>query len=307
MKVLLADGNPDDLHYCETCLKAWGFEVVAVSDGNAAHDLLLAGDGPMIAILDWTLPGMDAIAICRAIRKAMTTRYVYFIVVTAHKETEFAVAAMNAGADDFIGKPFDADELRARVQAGHRICQLEQGLRLKGTHDTLTGIYNRGAIMDILQKELARHERERCSLAIIFADLDHFKKVNNDFGHLAGDVVLREVTHRVGSTVRPYDWVGRYGGEHLLIVLPTCEAATAIEVAERIRQTVAEKTIATHAGQVAVTVSMGVVCLTEQDYPTLGELIQEADKALYLAKQGGRNRIEVGLVWPDSVTTTACS
>jgi two-component system cell cycle response regulator len=302
MKVLLADGNADDRHYCETYLKVWGFEVVTVSDGHVAYDLLLAGDGPMLAIIDWTLPGMDAMALCRAIRKTVKTRYVYFIVVTAHKEREFAVAAMNAGADDFIVKPFDADELRVRVRAGRRICELEQGLRLKGTHDTLTGIYNRGAIMDILQKELGRHEREQRAMAVIFADLDHFKQVNNDFGHLAADAALREVTHRVGSSVRPYDWVGRYGGEQLLIVLPTCEAATAIEVAERIREAIAERTITTDAGQVAVTISMGVVCLKDKDYPTLGELIQSADKALYLAKQAGRNRVEVA---PDTLAISA--
>lgn len=293
MKILVADSNLHDLQYCESLLMEWGFEAVAASDGNKAYDSLLAGDGPMLAIVDWTLPGMDGIAICRAIRKAMKTRYVYFIIVTARKETEFAVAAMNAGADDFIAKPFDADELRVRLRAGVRICQLEQGLRLKGTHDALTGIYNRGAIMDILQKELARHEREQSAMAIIFADLDHFKKVNHEFGHLAGDAVLKEVTHRVGSSVRPYDWVGRYGGEHLLIVLPTCEAATAIEVAERIRDTVAERTMTTDAGQVAVTISIGVVCIKALEYPTLGELIQGADKALFLAKQGGRNRVEV--------------
>jgi two-component system cell cycle response regulator len=304
MKVLVADGNADDRHYCETYLKEWGFEVEAVSDGNAAYNSLIAGDGPMLAIIDWMLPGMDAMAICRAIRKTIKTRYIYFIVVTAHKETGFAVAAMNAGADDFIAKPFDADELRVRVRAGHRICELEQGLRLKGTHDTLTGIYNRGAIMDILQKELARHEREKSAVAIIFADLDHFKKVNNDFGHLAGDAALREVAHRVGGSVRPYDWVGRYGGEHLLIVLPTCEAATAIEVAERIREAVAERTITTDAGEVALTISMGVVCLKEHDFPTLGDLIQSADKALYLAKQAGRNRVEVA---PETMAISAGS
>jgi two-component system cell cycle response regulator len=293
MKVLVADGNADDLQYCEAYLKEWGFEVVAVADGNAAYDLLLESDGPMLAILDWSLPGMDAMAICRAIRKALKTRYVYFIVVTTHKETEFAVAAINAGADDFIAKPFDADELRVRVRAGHRICELEQGLRLKGTHDMMTGAYHGGAIMDFLQKELARHEREQCAMAIIFADLDHFKKLNNDYGRLAGDVVLREVAHRVGSTVRPYDWVGRYGGAQLLIVLPACEVGTAIEVAERIRETVAERPITTDAGQVAVTISIGVLCLKEQDCPTLGEVIQGADKALYRAKQAGRNRVEV--------------
>jgi two-component system cell cycle response regulator len=293
MKILVADSNPRDLDYSASLLKDWGFEVVTASDGNEAYGALLAGDGPMLAIIDWTLPGMDGIAICQAIRKAVTTRYVYFIIVTARRETEFAVAAMNAGADDFIAKPFDADELRVRLRAGHRICELEQGLRLKGTHDTLTGIYNRGAIMDILQKELARHEREQSAMAVILADLDDFKKVNGEFGHLAGDAVLKEVTHRVGSSVRPYDWVGRYGGEHLLIVLPTCEAATAIEVAERIRDGVAERTITTDAGQVAVTISIGVVCIKEQEYPTLGELIQSADKALYLAKQGGRNLVEV--------------
>jgi two-component system cell cycle response regulator len=293
MKILVADGDPAALLYCESLLKAWGYEVVTASNGADALAILLAGEGPMLAIVDWMMPGMDGIALCRAIRQSMKIRYIYFIIVAAHRETEFVVAAMNAGADDFIGKPFDADELRVRVRAGLRVCNLEKELRLRGTHDALTGIYNRGAIMDILQKELVRHERERRAIAIIFADLDHFKKINEEFGQIAGDLVLREVTHRVASLVRPYDRVGRYDGAQLLIVLPTCESSRAIEVAGRISDAIADRPVTNDGNQIAVTMSIGMACINDLEYPTLGELIQSGEKALYRAKQEGRNRVEV--------------
>lgn len=293
MKVLIADDDRLSLLYLQDTLEDWGYEVETVADGQSACDRLQQPDAPMLAIIDWMMPGMDGIDVCRLIRGSVKDRYIYLIMLTSRSETEFVVEAMNAGADDFIGKPFNVEELQVRIRAGRRISELEQQLRLKASHDALTGIYNRGAVIDILEKELVRLGRERQPVAIIFADLDHFKRTNDVYGHLAGDAVLREVTRRVGAVLRPYDSLGRYGGEELLIVLPACDAAGAIEVAERVRSAVAAQPVATEFGAIPSSLSIGVAATGEGGVLSCSGLLQLADAALYRAKDGGRNRIEL--------------
>jgi two-component system cell cycle response regulator len=293
VKVLIADDDPLSLLYLQDTLQDWGYDVETVTDGNSACERLQQPDAPMLAIVDWMMPGMDGIDVCRLIRGCVKDRYIYLIMLTSRSETEFVVEAMNAGADDFIGKPFNVEELQVRIRAGRRISELEQQLRLKASHDALTGIYNRGAVIDILEKELVRHDRDHQPVAMIFADLDHFKRTNDVYGHLAGDAVLREVTRRVGAVLRPYDSLGRYGGEELLIVLPACDAAGALEVAERVRAAVAAHPVATEFGAIPSSLSIGVAVAGEGKGLSCTGLIQLADNALYRAKTGGRNRIEL--------------
>jgi two-component system cell cycle response regulator len=293
MKVLIADDDPMSLLYLQDALQDWGYEVETVTDGSSACDRLQQADAPMLAIIDWMMPGMDGIDVCRLIRSRVKDRYIYLIMLTSRSETAFVVEAMNAGADDFIGKPFNDEELQVRIRAGRRISELEQKLRMKASHDALTGIYNRGAVIEILEKELVRHGREQQPVAIIFADLDHFKRTNDVYGHLAGDAVLREVTRRVGAVLRPYDSLGRYGGEELLIVLPKCDAAGAMEVAERVRAAVAAQPVATEFGAIPGSLSIGVAVAGEGRGLSCSGLLQLADTALYRAKEGGRNRIEL--------------
>ncbi len=291
MKVLIADDDPVSLLYLQDALQDWGYEVVAVPDGRSAHAILCGPDAPMLAILDWMMPGMDGIDLCRMIRSSGNDSYTYVIMLTSRTETAFIVEAMTAGADDFVSKPFHVEELEVRVRAGKRICELEQQLRLRATHDALTGIYNRGAIIDLLQKALARHQRDRAGIALIFADLDHFKRINDEHGHLAGDAVLCEVSRRMARLLRPYDALGRYGGEELMVVLPACDGGKALEVAERIRKAVCGEAVMTEFGALPVSVSIGVAVLERDVSATLNHLIQCADQALYAAKNGGRNRV----------------
>lgn len=295
MKILIADDEPVSLMYLQDALTDWGYEVLAVSDGGSACDILQRADAPMLAILDWMMPGMDGIDVCRAIRENVKDRYIYMIMLTTRSETAFVVEAMNAGADDFIRKPFDVEELRVRVRAGSRICSLEQELRIKATHDALTGLYNRGAIIDILQKEVARHDRNMRGIAVIFADLDHFKHTNDQYGHLAGDAVLREVARRINAVLRPYDSLGRYGGEELMIVLPACDTRGALDVAERVRASIAELPVSTDFGMIATSLSIGVGVLDGRKTLSFGDLVHLADNALYRAKNNGRNRVELAV------------
>jgi diguanylate cyclase (GGDEF)-like protein len=274
-------------------LEDWGYEVECTTDGKSACEILQQPDAPMLAIIDWMMPGMDGTDVCRLIREAVKDRYIYLIMLTSRSETEFVVEAMNAGADDFISKPFNLEELQVRLRAGKRISELEQKLRLKATHDALTGIYNRGAVIDILEKEIARHARDGQPMSIVFADLDHFKRTNDKYGHLAGDAVLHEVCRRVSAVLRPYDLLGRYGGEELLIVLPACDSNGAIEVAERIRKVVADQSIMTDFGAISSSLSIGIAVADKGKVMPMNDLINLADNALYLAKERGRNRVEL--------------
>lgn len=293
MKVLIADDDPMSLLYLEDALQEWGYDVTTASDGQDACDILQQPDAPMLAIIDWMMPGMDGTEVCRRIRETVLDRYVYLIMLTSRNETEYVVEAMNAGADDFISKPFNAEELQVRVRAGRRISELEQKLRQKATHDALTGIYNRGAIIEILDKELARHDRGGWPMSVILADLDHFKRINDEHGHLAGDAVLREACRRAGAVLRPYDSLGRYGGEELMIVLPSCDPAGAAEVAERVRAAVCSQLVETDFGPIPCSLSIGIAVAHKDTVITCNELIHRADDALYAAKQGGRNRVRL--------------
>ncbi|NHZ82347.1 diguanylate cyclase [Massilia sp. CCM 8695] len=293
MKVLVADDDPISVLYLQDVLSEWGYQVVVAADGLTAEAILRQADGPLLAVLDWMMPGRDGIDVCHNIRQAGMERYVYMIMLTSRTETEFIVAAMNAGADDYIAKPFIAEEMRVRVRAGRRIVDLEQELRRQATRDALTGIFNRGAILDLLQKEIARRARTPECLSVIFADLDHFKRINDTYGHLAGDEVLREATQRMAAALRTYDAFGRYGGEELLAVLPDCDPEGALIVAERMRSAMADASVPTAYGEIAVTVSIGIASVSHAGAADMTGLLHRADGALYAAKLRGRNFIAV--------------
>lgn len=293
MKILIADDDPLSVLYLQDMLLEWGFEVVSAATSSAALALLRDQDGPALAIFDALLDGEDGSALCRAIRDSVTERYVYIIMLAARDASGASAAAMDAGADDTIGKPFSHEQLRVRVRAGTRIAELEEKLRFRESRDALTGIYNRGSIMELLQKELARQARTHHAVSVIFCDLDYFKSINETLGHHAGDEVLREVARRMMATLRPYDSFGRYGGEELLGVLPNCELAGALEVAERMRAAVADAPVMTSAGEVLVTISIGVASVGMDKPAKLGDLLQGADDALHRAKQNGRNCITI--------------
>ncbi len=197
MRILIAED--DDVARCklESLLTRWGYEVISVEDGTKAWEVLQFEDSPRLTILDWMMPGLDGSDICRRLRQTSQGAYVYVLLLTSKVSKQDIVAGMEAGADDYLSKPYDAQELKVRVRAGERIIQLQEALREQATHDSLTGVWNHGAIIDILQRELARGEREGTALAAILVDLDKFKHVNDVYGHLAGDAVLQAVAARM--------------------------------------------------------------------------------------------------------------
>jgi two-component system, cell cycle response regulator len=297
MKILVAEDDPVTLRLLRISLERWKYEVVAVDDGTQARDALLREGAPKLAILDWVMPGADGIEICRELRKREAGSYIYTLLLTSKGQKDDLLQGLEAGADDYLIKPFDLQELQARLRSGRRIIDLQdqliaarEAMRDQATRDTLTRVWNRAAIMDILQREIIRSGRERRPLSLIMADLDHFKQINDSLGHQAGDAVLREVARRMQLVVRPYDGLGRYGGEEFLVIAPGCEKATALTLAERLRGSVGTTPVPTSGGPVPVTLTLGVASLGENT--SAESLLRSADDALYRGKKAGRNRSE---------------
>lgn len=271
-------------------LTEWNLEFIAVENGADAWNILQGPNAPNFVLLDWMLPGLDGIELCRRIRTlGANGTYIYTVMLTAKGKKHDLLTAMAAGADDYLSKPVDPSELRARIMVGKRIFDLQQSLRFAATHDFLTKLLNRAEILASLKRELSRNKREDKPTAVILADLDHFKQVNDSLGHAAGDCVLQEAAQRLQADLRAYDLVGRYGGEEFLLVLPNCNLVTATRRADEIRGLVSKRAMVTTFAKVPVTISMGVTASDWTRNLTIEELLQQADEALYRAKGNGRN------------------
>ena len=299
MKILVADDDLLSRRLLEKTLQRAGYEVIAVEDGSAAAAQLCDNDGPRLALLDWEMPELDGPSVCRAVRKKKDQGYVYMILLTSKGLKADVVAGLGAGADDYLTKPFDTEELKARLRTGQRILHLEgrlvearEDLRFKATHDALTSIFNRGVIMDLLGREVSRSRRESIPIAILLCDLDHFKRVNDTHGHLIGDEVLKETSRRLLLSVRSYDYVGRFGGEEFLVILNNCPAAFTAGRAEEIRRVISSSAVQTNAVLLSISISIGVHQTDNWGSATVEELLHEVDSALYAAKAAGRNCIK---------------
>ncbi len=304
MSILIAEDDPVSRRLLQATLTKWGYEVKVCADGVEAWEALKKEDAPRLAILDWMMPGMDGLEICCQVRQRGGEPYIYILLLTAKTQKEDVVAGMDAGADDYVTKPFDAHELKVRLRAGQRIINLQneligarEALRVQATRDALTGVMNRATAFEALQKELSRSERSGRALGLAMIDLDHFKSVNDTFGHQAGDLVLKEAARRMVQILRPYDQIGRYGGEEFMAILPDCDLACATSAAERLRSGLAGQPIVLENNQsLVVTASMGIFSTSEYPRTSIEELIRTADVALYRAKRLGRNRVEAGHV-----------
>jgi len=299
-RILIAEDDPVSRRVLQAFLAKWGFEVISATDGTEAAQVLESDDAPRLAILDWMMPGIEGPQLCRRIRERTDRPYTYILLLTARTQKEDIFRGLESGADDYLTKPFDSQELRARLRVGQRILDLQahliearERLRFQATHDPLTNIWNHTVIVEAIHRESSRQEREGGSFGVIMIDLDHFKRVNDTYGHLAGDAVLRETAHRITNSLRPYDTVGRFGGEEFLILAPSCDEEGVLALAERIRAAIGSTPFKTEAGPVHVTSSCGA-CLGGAAVPLESqELIQKADEALYRAKRNGRDRSEL--------------
>ena len=298
MRILVADDDRPSLILLQKILQRAGHEVVACVDGSQAWSALKGHDAPRIAILDWVMPGIDGPEIIRKLRSEARETYTYVLLLTARAQRAEVLGGLEAGADDYLVKPFDAAELLARIKVGQRILELENRLliscehaRFQAEHDVLTETLNRRAIVKVLGRQLSRASRENTTTAVLLADVDHFKQVNDAHGHAAGDVTLQSIAQVLRTTLRQYDEVGRYGGEEFVVVAPECGLGQAVGLAERLRVSVNEMKIHIGPGvtiQSSISIGVAVGSTASSD-----ELLRTADAALYRAKSSGRNCVRV--------------
>ncbi len=313
MKILIASEDKTSVATICGLLEFFPHEIVTAATGNQAWKILSREDRPQVAILDWRLPGLNGLALCRRLRAiapqtahldlesilqspVQESKYTYLVILSQKTHKEHIVKGFEAGADDFIIKPFNNEELQARVRAGIRIIELQNSLleaqrklRILARTDELTAILNRRAILENISTEMDRAFREKRFLSLAILDIDHFKQVNDTYGHDAGDIALKECVRRIQSIIRTYDLLGRFGGEEFIFIIPGAAPEEAFQVCERIRSEIENHPFTLNYESITLTVSQGLALWNSTD--TLDALVKKADTALLNAKNQGRNRV----------------
>jgi len=303
--VLIAEDDPVSRRLLEKNLSKVGYVVVSAANGQEALEIFKRNFFPIV-ISDWMMPKMNGLELCKAIRSDKSKKgYVYIVLLTGKNSKEDIIKGLEAGADDYLTKPFNRAELFARLNTGTRILELEKSLKnaneeikILSITDPLTFVYNRGYLNEHLPHEMERAKRYGHNLSVVLCDIDFFKRVNDEYGHQAGDDVLKAFARRlIGSVRNDVDWVARYGGEEFLIVLSETDIKGAMILAERLRNEISKKAFKTHGGTLNITASFGVTGWNKrnQDNKISSDvMINRVDQYLYQAKNGGRNMVKGG-------------
>ena len=296
MRILIAEDDFTSRAMLAAVLRKGGHEIVEANNGAEAWQALQQANAPKIAIVDWMMPEMDGLELVRRIRSLPTDQPPYLIMLTSKGEKADIIAGLDAGANDYLGKPFDAGELRARVNVGFRMVEMQaaliesrEALAHQATHDPLTGMFNRRAILEHLHKQLAHARRHEQVLAVGICDIDHFKQINDTYGHQTGDDILCGLATSLKENIREDDTVGRMGGEEFLIVSTMQAGTDSLALFARICSRIAETALATRSGDLRITLSIGVAVAVTGS--TVDSLLERSDLALYQAKNEGRNRV----------------
>lgn len=296
MNVLIADDEPVNRRLLEILLNKWGYSVTVAVDGEEAWHILQTSERPSMAIIDWMMPGIDGVQLCRMVRQSETRPPMYILLLTAKQATEDASGRYESVADDYLAKPYAAQELKARLRAARRIIELEnqleatrESIQVATTHDPLTGLWNRSAILEILHREIHRARRYNSPLAVVMIDIEHLKEINHQYGHLAGDSALREAARRIRSSIRQYDSLGRSDGGQFVIISPCCDRAGALSQGSRLHSTICQPSIETYAGTFSLSARLGIAvgCNNHQAH----DFISAADSALAEARKTGKPSI----------------
>jgi len=299
--ILLVQNDPTTRGLLSRQLERVGYTVIQASNGDDALSILEKRFIPFL-LTDWEMPDMNGIELCRAVRQMPLEGYVYTILLNARDSKGNVLSGLAAGADDYLSKPPDDNELRARINSGRRILKLEQSLRVanKRIHqllitDALTTAFNRRYLMDHLPQEIEKARRYARPLSVALCDVDHFKNINESYGHQIGDRVLRSLSTLIMSHLRKdIDWVVRHGGEEFLVVLPETPLSNAVAIAEKIRLGIASHAFEIFGVTIHVTASVGVAgyhSMSAPDDTAIDVLIADADDCLHRAKESGRNRV----------------
>ena len=304
MKILLAEDNTVTRKLVKKILENKGYEIIEAKDGGEAWEIFQKEKEKInIALVDWMMPRLNGLQLCKKIKATKSQGYTYIIFLTGKVDIDDVVEGLESGADDYVTKPFNKRELISRIDVGKRFIQLHQKLReanhklhILSVTDGLTRILNRRALLERLEEELHRASRENAFFCLIMLDIDHFKRVNDVYGHQAGDKVLVEVVNRVKSELRPYDIIGRYGGEEFLVGIFGADKEIGSNKAEDFRKCIDEKEFKYSDKKLKITISLGMACQkigdTRNKIPQLlDDLTKKADDALYRAKETGRNKV----------------
>jgi len=299
LKILVADDSPVYRKLMEQTLPRDQYSILFAETGKSAIELFKQ-HRPALVITDWVMPDVTGVEVCRQIRLGAQDSYTYIIIVTSVSEKENVVESLDAGADDYLTKPFHPKELLARVGVGRRLVDLHQQidsqnrlLKELALTDALTGLPNRRAVEDWAKGQLSAAVRHGYSFWVVIADLDNFKAVNDTYGHDAGDTVLKEFAAILKKRVRTSDICGRTGGEEFIMIFTHAEECNVGIIVARILRQLREHEFSFGSKPVQVTASFGIAGFQGKGTPDFSKLMNQADEALYAAKRGGRNRIEV--------------
>jgi len=292
MRILIVDDDHFQRALLEMVVKKTGYDVVSAQDGVIAWKLMEEERFRMV-ITDWLMEGMDGIELIKRIRAADWPGYTYTLLITAREGRSSIIDGLRSGADDYLAKPFDEEELLARIAIGERVLKLEDKLVEQAQRDALTGLFNRRALYDHIRREMLRASRGGLSMGLIMADIDHFKNINDTWGHISGDRVLVHLAGIMREATRAYDHIGRWGGEEFMILLPEADHEKTRLVAERIRSSVETQTARSVNGEeIPMTVSLGYGSfLPDREWQEIEPMISRVDAALYQAKTTGRNSV----------------
>ncbi|MGQ9576126.1 MAG: diguanylate cyclase [Thermoguttaceae bacterium] len=289
LDVLLVDDDPAMLRLVSKWLIGAGYQVESVGDGHQAL-IALERHCPDFLITDWDMPNMDGLELCRRVRQLELPHYVYVLFLTVKSAPQEVVAGLEVGADDFLPKPIDQAELLARLRAGSRVLALERRLSQMARTDPLTGLLSRRTFFDVLAREWERAKRFSLPMSCVMADLDFFKRVNDLYGHPAGDAILKTVANLLQEGCRASDAVCRYGGEEFCVLLPETREHDAAGWAERLRKRIGSLVFPVGTKELRITCSFGTA-QNHADTQTCEQLVDQADQALLCAKRSGRDRV----------------
>lgn len=306
MKVLIVESNEQSRKTLYEALDGWGYQVTAIEDPAAAFASIQRESPPSIVLVGTLADSTSVKQLCRGIREFGEKPYIYLLLLAEKGKSEYILEFLEAGADDYVTRPFDELELKARLRAGKRILDLRDELRraqatigYQAYHDPLTGLWNRGAIIDALQRELARVRREKAPVGLLMVSIDGLKEINDKYGHMAGDAAIRATARELRSSLRPYDAIGRYGGEAFVIIVTGCDSRSSMKQAERFFGVLKGRTVdisqwgkfvSGKDSALPILYSIGVISGTgEHDSETL---LKSLEGALRQARSAGGNRIE---------------
>lgn len=301
LTVLVIEDHPDQRDLLAIVLQREGYRVVTASNGVEALEKL-ESENVQIALSDIMMPKMDGFELIKQVRSNPSLKSIYLILITARIQEGDRVRGLDLGADDYITKPFSFSELLARIRVGSRVVQYQQHLEYQTQVDSLTGLFNRRAFENKMNEEFERSKRYHNPLSILILDIDNFKMINDTYGHHGGDAALVKISETLRERTRQSDFPSRYGGEEFVLVLPETDQDNALQVANKIHESIRRNSFGTTTRPFTLTVSIGVSSTSAQVYSDWRDLVADADRALYLAKNSGKDRIEV---WQAEKKTSA--